>query len=183
MSGITKQIMPGPSGGLEEWQTLEVNVTLGFASGDIDLLGLPFLKVTLEPRHYLYNTTLRSTYYYVILYYIILYYTTWRAVSVAMGKNIHTDNVPIDLTCDSMNNYLSNIGCELNAQFKNTSATWKGPFDVITSESVMKHLLCLPNRSNNDILEFDSKLLKLSAHVIYPYLTCLFNLICLCNKS
>ena len=24
-------------------------------SGDIDLLGLPFLKVTLEPRHYLYN--------------------------------------------------------------------------------------------------------------------------------
>ena len=48
LSGITKQIMPGPSGDLEEWQTLE-------ASGDIDLLGLPFLKVTLEPRHYLYN--------------------------------------------------------------------------------------------------------------------------------
>ena len=54
LSGITKQIMPGPLGDLEEWQTLEVNVTLGFASGDIDLLGLPFLKVTLEPRHYLY---------------------------------------------------------------------------------------------------------------------------------
>ena len=62
--------MPGPSGDLEEWQTLEVNVTLGFASGDIDLLGLPFakgdidleglpfLKVTLEPRHYLYIKTL-----------------------------------------------------------------------------------------------------------------------------
>ena len=107
----------------------------------------------------------------------------WRAVSVATGKNIHTDNVPNDLTCDSMNNYFSNIGCELNAQFTNTSATWKGPssihtfhFDVITSESVMKHLLGLPNRSNNDILEFDSKLLKLSAHVIYPYLTGLFNL-------
>ena len=58
LSGITKQIMPGPSGDLEEWQTLEVNVTLGFASGDIDLLGLPFPKVTLEPRHYLYNVTL-----------------------------------------------------------------------------------------------------------------------------
>ena len=98
-------------------------------------------------------------------------------------KNIHTDNVPIDLTCDSMKNYFTNIGCELNAQFNNTSATWKGPssihtfhFDVITSETVMKHFLCLPNRSNNDILEFDSKLLKLSACVIYPYLTCLFNL-------
>ena len=54
LSGITKQIMPGPSCDLEEWQTLEVNVTLGFASGDIDLLGLTFVKVTLEPRHYLY---------------------------------------------------------------------------------------------------------------------------------
>ena len=41
LSGITKQIMPGPLGDLEEWQTLEVIVTLGFASGDIDLLGLP----------------------------------------------------------------------------------------------------------------------------------------------
>ena len=29
--------------------------TGGFASGDIDLLGLPFLKVTLEPRYCLYN--------------------------------------------------------------------------------------------------------------------------------
>ena len=84
-----------------------------------------------------------------------------------------------------MNNYFSNIGCEKNAQFNNTPATWKGPssihsfhFDVITSESVMKHLLCLPNtsRSNNDILEFDSKLLKLSSYVICPYLTCLFYL-------
>ena len=46
--------MPGPSGDLEGWQTLEVNVTLGFASGDIDLLGLPSLNITLEPRHYLY---------------------------------------------------------------------------------------------------------------------------------
>ena len=33
----------------------------------------------------------------------------WWAVSVAMGKNIHTDNVHIDLSCDSMNNYFSNI--------------------------------------------------------------------------
>ena len=79
-----------------------------------------------------------------------------------------------------MNNYFSNIGCELNAQLNNTFATSKGHssihtfhFDVIISDSVMKHLLCLPNRSNNDILEFYSKLLKLSACVICP-LTCLF---------
>ena len=46
--------MPALEGDLEEWQTQEVNVTLGFASGDIDLLGLPFLKVTRGPRHYLF---------------------------------------------------------------------------------------------------------------------------------
>ena len=51
-------------------------------------------------------------------------------MSVATGKNIHLDNAPIDLTCDSMNNYFSNIGCELNAQFNNTSATWKGPSSI-----------------------------------------------------
>ena len=36
--------------------------------------------------------------------------------------------------------------------------------------------ICLPNRSNNDILEFDLKFLKLSAYVIYPYFTSLFDL-------
>ena len=33
-------------GDLEEWQTQEVNVTPGKTEGDIDLEGLPFLKVT-----------------------------------------------------------------------------------------------------------------------------------------
>ena len=52
--------MPGLKGDLEEWQTQEVNVTRGeaegdiFASGDIDLEGLPFLKVTRGPRHYFF---------------------------------------------------------------------------------------------------------------------------------
>ena len=48
------QIMPGLEGDLEEWQTQEVNVTRGQAEGDIDLEGLPFLKVTRGPRHYLF---------------------------------------------------------------------------------------------------------------------------------
>ena len=48
------QIMPGLEGDIEEWQTQEVNVTRGEAEGDIDLEGLPFLKVTRGPRHYLF---------------------------------------------------------------------------------------------------------------------------------
>ena len=39
---------------LEEWETQKVNVTRGEVEGDIDLEGLPFLKVTLGPRHYLF---------------------------------------------------------------------------------------------------------------------------------
>ena len=46
--------MPGLEGDLEEWQTQEVNVTRGEAEGDTDLEGLPFLKVTRAPRHYLF---------------------------------------------------------------------------------------------------------------------------------
>ena len=46
--------MPGLEGDLEEWQTQEANVTRGEAEGDIDLKGLPFLKVTRGPRHYLF---------------------------------------------------------------------------------------------------------------------------------
>ena len=46
--------MPGLEVDLEECQTQEVNVTRGEAEGDIDLEGLIFLKVTLEPRHYLF---------------------------------------------------------------------------------------------------------------------------------
>ena len=38
--------MPELEGDIEEWQTQEVNV--------IDLEGLPFLKVTRGPRHYLF---------------------------------------------------------------------------------------------------------------------------------
>ena len=46
--------MPGLEDDLEEWQTQEVNVTRGKAEGDIDLEGLPFLKVTRGPRYYLF---------------------------------------------------------------------------------------------------------------------------------
>ena len=55
-----------------------------------------------------------------------------------MGKSIHIDNVPIDLTSDAINHYFSNIACELNAQVNNTPATWKGPSSIHTDHA---HLL------------------------------------------
>ena len=57
--------MPGLEGDLEEWQTQAVNVTRGEAEGDIDLEGLPFLKVTRGPSIYFvipHSSTFSCTY-------------------------------------------------------------------------------------------------------------------------
>ena len=66
-----------------------------------------------------------------------------RAVSFATGKGIHIDNVPIDLTSDAMNHYFSNIACELNAQFNNTPATWKGPSFIQITSPVINQLFSI----------------------------------------
>ena len=61
--------MPGLEGDLEEWQTQEVNV----AEGDIDLEGLPFLKVTRGPRHYLFCYSGQFYFFMHILIFTSLY--------------------------------------------------------------------------------------------------------------
>ena len=74
--------MPGPEGDLEEWQTQEVNVTRGEAEGDIDLEGLPFLKVTRGPRHYLFCYS-RQFYFFMH----ILIFTISTQTLVFVGDN------------------------------------------------------------------------------------------------
>ena len=44
-------------------------------------------------------------------------------------------------------------------------------FATIQQDSVIKHLLALGDSSNNDVLEFDSKLLFLSYDILAPILT------------
>ena len=64
--------MPGLKGDLEEWQTQEANVTRGEAEGDIDLKGLPFLKVTRGPRHYLFCYSRQFYFFMHILIFNVL---------------------------------------------------------------------------------------------------------------
>ena len=47
--------MPGLEGDLEECQTQEVNITQGEAKGDINLLGLAFLRVTRLPGQHIFD--------------------------------------------------------------------------------------------------------------------------------
>ena len=131
LSGITKQIMPGPSGDLEEWQTLKVNVTLGFTSGDIDLLGLPFLKVTLEPRHYLYiiippyanklNCAI-SLVKNKEIGYNSLHYCPWVRVHFALGTTVLITSISlgIHVHIDTVGLYFKQIITRSN-QYGNTN--------------------------------------------------------------
>ena len=64
--------MPGLEGDLEDWQNQEVNVTRGEAEVDIDLEGLPFLKVTRGPRHYLFCYSRQFYFFMHILIFTIL---------------------------------------------------------------------------------------------------------------
>ena len=47
---------------------------------------------------------------------------------------------------------------------------------LLFSNSVIKHLLARGDSSNNDVLEFDSKLLFLSYDILAPILTKFYNI-------
>ena len=107
----------------------------------------------------------------------------WNAVSHLTGKNNYDkDNIPNDLSSESMNHFFANVLNKLVAEHAQISPLWKGNsslyefhFQIIHDLNVFNHLLKLPTHSNIDILNFDSKLLIISAPVIYTILTCLFN--------
>ena len=84
--------MPGLEGDLDEWQTQEVNVTRGEAEGDIDLKGLPFLKVTRAPRHYLFCY---SRQFYISMHINIHYF--YLNTLIFAGDNTTTRSITIYL--------------------------------------------------------------------------------------
>ena len=65
---------------------------------------------------------------------------------------------------------------------ENIKPHWKGgkceknfSFSNITIDIIIKELLHLDETPNLDVLNFDRKLLKLSSHIIAPYLARIFN--------
>jgi hypothetical protein len=98
---------------------------------------------------------------------------------------------PIDISSDTFNEYFSTIGNKVADSFssdcRNQNKTDNCPtilqssihtfnFNAISVEYVSKYLLSLPNDSKNDILGFDTRLLKLSAKSISASLTFLINI-------
>ena len=81
------------------------------------------------------------------------------------------------LNSDSFNNYFTSIGSnlvgskdfgdvtlpELNINHEN-----EFQFKEINSNCVLRDLLNLPNKSSNDIIDMDSRLLRLASPIIAP---------------
>jgi hypothetical protein len=105
----------------------------------------------------------------------------WKAVDVVRCKN---KKVPVsnNITSDQMNNYYAHIGENLASVFPDSPSLWKGAssihefiFKSVTISEILNQLSLLENKSKNDVLDMDSRLLYLSRFVIATSLTTIIN--------
>jgi hypothetical protein len=107
--------------------------------------------------------------------------TLWKHIRQTLPKNTN-DNVN-DITPDTFNNFFSTIGENVSASINTTEPNLSFPnsvhdftFNPITKEFLETFLNKLPDQSKNDILGFDTKLLKVTSHIISRSLCSLFNI-------
>ena len=87
------------------------------------------------------------------------------------------------LNSDSFNDYFTSIGSNLTKDFGdvtlpelNINYENEFQFKEINSNCVLRALLNLPNKSSNDIIDMDSRLLRLASPIIAHHLCHIFNL-------
>ena len=85
----------------------------------------------------------------------------WKSVKMILG-NSKTSEIPLDISCDELNYYFTNIGSNLNEPDKTDTFHWQGSesiyefkFRNITETEVCKYISKFPCISNSDILGFD----------------------------
>jgi exonuclease III len=108
----------------------------------------------------------------------------WKELSKLVPNKFNNTSIPKNMSAKDFNTYFSSIGSETAKEFGSSNKLlWKGPtsiyefkFQVITRESIQKHLRSMGNESSNDLYNVDGKLLKIAADKITPHLTFLFNL-------
>jgi hypothetical protein len=111
----------------------------------------------------------------------------WKELGKVFSIKINTSSIPKSLSEDVFNAYFFTIGSITADSVKSKNDLkepwWKGAKSIhnfklsqVEVSSVRKYLCGFTDRSNSDVLGFDSKLLKLSADLISPHLTHLFNL-------
>ena len=99
------------------------------------------------------------------------------------GNSKYIDNFHPYLNCDDMNHYFTGIGEGISDSFNKNPLNWKNPectnkftFNIVPDESIIKGLSHLSNDSSLDLLDFDTKLLRLATPHIYKSLSYVINM-------
>ena len=118
----------------------------------------------------------------------------WNTLKTVLPSKQCNNHIPIDLSSDIFNNYFSSIGTKLNSNFNNSSDMHCGTpcpnppnqsdtklcqnfnFYQLPTQFVFDKLNNFKDSCSFDILNMDTKLLKLSAALIAPSLTHIYNL-------
>jgi exonuclease III len=106
----------------------------------------------------------------------------WKEIKSVFPKN--NNEVVTDITAEQFNDYFSTIGMKTATDNNIQNHVYRDPFPEclykfkfsdIPNTFVLKMLNSLPNESKNDVLNFDTKLLRLSSSIISPSLTLIIN--------
>ena len=108
----------------------------------------------------------------------------WKKINELIRDKKKNLSCNHDISASSFNEYFSNVGKNVSSKFVNEDdIKWKNPetvhsFEFVTVDegSVITDLLTLNADGNNDVLQLDSKLLRLASPLISKSLTHLFNL-------
>ena len=106
----------------------------------------------------------------------------WNEIQKATGNNKYVSSIHPDLNCTEINNFCTGIGKEISDKFSKVPLNWKHPkcpyiftFDNVHENLIYKALLQLSHDSNTDVLDFDTKFLRLAALHIFKSLTYIIN--------
>ena len=105
----------------------------------------------------------------------------WKELQVVIGKDKYQNNT-CEVNCDEMNEHFANVGRKIADTFPSKTFQWKHPeciysfhFKKIESDTIFRHLKYLSEDSNLDVIDFDTKLLKIAAPYICESLTNMYN--------
>ena len=109
--------------------------------------------------------------------------TLWKNINNRVRENKYFAQTH-DITASRFNDFFSTIDENVSNRFSGVAnLKWTNPppvhtfsFIRIQWDCVLNDLIALGTDSNNDVLQMEAKLLKLSAHIIAPSLTDIYNL-------
>ena len=107
----------------------------------------------------------------------------WNELNKVSGKNSKGDDIPTEINSEMMNDYFANVGKEMNKSYTSNNIEWKHPnclyelvFTKIDPEDLLKLLLKISSSNNLDVLDLDSKHLRLAAPYIHQSICEMFNM-------